>query len=266
MRGTVDGLILREATVGESDKLLTMLTAEHGKILMSAKGVRSMKSKNVSLCRLFTYGNFEFYEKGGKRWLAGGSVNDSFFALSTDIEDFALASYIAEIAGEITGEGVDATEVLRTTLNTFYAIEKKLKPREIIKGAYELFAANVSGFAPDVSGCRECGDAYPSAAYLDVMNGSLLCESCMSQKHAGQREIPETDRFAARNIFLPLNPSLLASVRYVLGAAPSRLFAFELKDDTDVKDFSRLGESYLQNHLERGFDTLEFFKTVSEKN
>ena len=266
MRGTVDGLILREIAVGESDKLLTVLTAEYGKILMSAKGVRSMKSKNVSLCRLFTYGNFEFYEKGGKRWLAGGSVNDSFFALSTDIEDFALASYIAEIAGEITGEGVDATDVLRTTLNTFYAIEKKLKPREIIKGAYELFAARVSGFEPDVSACGECGDVYPSAAYLDVMNGSLLCEACILKKHAGHREIPETDRFAARNIFFPLNPSLLASVRYVLGATPSRLFAFELKDDADIKDFSRLGESYLQNHLERGFDTLRFFKTVSEKN
>lgn len=265
MRGTVDGLILREVAVGESDKLLTVLTAEYGKILMSAKGVRSMKSKNISLCRLFTYGNFEFYEKGGKRWLAGGSVNDSFFALTTDIEDFALASYIAEIASEITGEGVDATEVLRTTLNTFYAIEKKLKPRGLIKGAYELFAVRASGFEPDVSACRECGDRYPAASYLDVMNGSVVCENCMSQKNMGQIEIPEVDRFAARNILLPINPSLLASVRYVLGATPSRLFAFELKDETDIADLSRLGESYLQNHLERGFDTLEFLKTVSEK-
>lgn len=265
MRGTVDGLILREVAVGESDKLLTVLTAEYGKILMSAKGVRSMKSKNISLCRLFTYGNFEFYEKGGKRWLAGGSVNDSFFAISKDIEDFALASYVAEIASEITGEGVDATEVLRTTLNTFYAIEKKLKPIGIIKGAYELFAANVSGFEPDVSGCRECGDVYPKAAYLDVMNGSLVCEECMSRRNSEYSAIPEIDRFAARNIFLPISPSLLASVRYVLGATPSRLFAFELKEEKDVSDLSRLGETYLQNHLERGFDTLDFLKTVCEK-
>ena len=265
MRGTVDGLVLREVAVGESDKLLTVLTADYGKILMSAKGVRSMKSKSLSLCRLFTYGNFEFYEKGGKRWLAGGSVNDSFFGLNSDIEGFSLAAYIAEIASEITGEGVAAGEVLRMTLNSFYAIEKRLKPLALIKGAYELFAVRVSGLEPDVSACRECGEAFPSVAYLDVMNGSLVCESCMSRNSSGHTPIPEVDKYEARNILFPISPSVLASLRYVIGASPSRLFAFELKDEGDMADFSRLGETYLQNHLERGFDTLSFLKTVCDK-
>ena len=63
MRGTFDGLILRESAYGESDKLLTVLTADEGKVFMIAKGVRSLKSKNLALCRLFTYANFEYYEK-----------------------------------------------------------------------------------------------------------------------------------------------------------------------------------------------------------
>ena len=69
MRGAIDGLVLREIPTGENDKLLTVLTAEQGKIRICAKGVRSMKSKLMPLCRLFTYGNFEFYEKNGMRWL-----------------------------------------------------------------------------------------------------------------------------------------------------------------------------------------------------
>ena len=38
MRGSVDGLVLRETATGESDKLLTVLTAEYGRILINAKG------------------------------------------------------------------------------------------------------------------------------------------------------------------------------------------------------------------------------------
>ena len=63
MKKTVDGLVLRETPVGEHDKLLTLLTAE-GQMWMTAKGARSMHSKVMPLCRLFTYANFEYYEKG----------------------------------------------------------------------------------------------------------------------------------------------------------------------------------------------------------
>lgn len=265
MRGTVDGLILREVAVGESDKLLTILTAEHGRISMSAKGVRSMRSKHLALCRVFTYGNFEYYEKGGKRWLAGGSVNDGFFGLNSDVESFALASYVAEIAAEITGEGVPADEILRATLNTLYAIEKKLKPLALIKGAYELFAAFRSGYEPELSGCRECGAQSSDTFYLDVMGGSLVCQSCMSRRGAGHIPMPETDAYLAKNIFIPMTPPTVAAARYLASAEVSRIFAFEFKDESDEADFSRLGETYLQNHLERGFDTLNFLKMVLEK-
>ena len=156
MKRSVDGLIVRESAVGESDKLLTLLTAE-GKLLIRAKGVKNIKSKNLSVCRLFTYGNFEYYEKNGHCWLSGGSTHTAFFGLNYEIEDFSLAAYVVDIACEITGEGVEAETVLRTTLNVLYAIDKKLKPRELIKGAYELFAATHSGFAPALFSCRECG-------------------------------------------------------------------------------------------------------------
>ena len=264
MRGTVDGLVLREVETGESDKLLTVLTAEHGQILLSAKGVRSMKSKNMSLCRLFTYGNFEYYEKNGMRWLAGGSVNDSFFGINSDIEGFALAAYIVDVAREISGEGVPAEDILRTTLNTLYAIERKLKPYKLIKGAYELYSAFLSGFAPDLSSCRECGAECAETMFLDVMNGSMVCSECMSKSSAARTFSARTDEYFTANILFPMNRSVTEAVRYIESATPKRLFAFDMREQRDLTDLSRLGETYLQNHLERGFDTLDFFKSVCE--
>lgn len=264
MRGSIDGLILRETVTGESDKLLTVLTAEHGRIFLRAKGVRSVKSKNLSLCRIFTYGNFEYYEKGGMRWLAGGSVNDAFFGLDADIEGLSLASYVVDIASEISGEGVRADELLRVTLNTLYAISRRLKPYSLIKGAYEIYAATLSGFAPDLSSCAECGRAESDTFYLDVMNGSLCCSECFSGRSRGTEALPETDVYLSRNIFFPLSVSVRAAARYVMGATPARIFAFELEDE-EQEELSRMGETYLQNHLERGFETLNFFKSIYKK-
>ncbi len=261
MKKAVDGLIIRESEVGESDKLLTLLTPD-GKMFVRAKGVRSIKSKNLALCRIFNYGNFEFYEKNGYCWLSGGSIYSTFFGINTEIESVSLASYIAEVASEITGEGVEAGMILRTTLNVLYAIDKKLKPRDLIKGAYELFAATHSGFAPELFECRECGCESAESFFVDVMNGNIICPECLGSASSAERDAL-VDKYEARNILIPVSMSALTAARYVICARPERLLAFELKDAADLADFSRLGENYLQNHLERGFDTLDFYRAVS---
>ncbi len=266
MQGTIDGLVLRESAMGDNDKLLTLLTAEKGKIILCAKGVRSMKSKNLSLCRLFTYGNFEYYEKGDMRWLSGGSVIDSFFGLNTDIEGLALASYIVDIARELSGEEVCAPELLKTTLNTLYAIEQHLKPFEQIKGAYELYAAFSSGFSPDLSCCRECSAVESETFFLDVMNGSLLCSDCTKRTYAVRDGADSYDAYLTASILFPMSRSVTAAARYIENAPPKRLFAFNMKDSQELSDLSRLGETYLQNHIERGFDTLEFYKSIIKES
>lgn len=261
MKKAVDGLILREMPIGENDKLLTVLTAEEGQVFMTAKGARSMKSKVLPLCRLFTYANLEYYEKNDRRWLSGGSVNDSFFGLNADIQGFALAAYVVQVAAEITGEGVDATDVLRMTLNTLYCIEHKQKPYAQIKGVYELFAACASGFAPDLSECAECGCTESGELWLDVMNGHILCGDCL-KKRTGNLPLPEVDAYSMRNILVPIDVSALASMRYVCTAAMSRTFAFSLRDEGSLALFAKACESYLLHHLERSFDTLDFYRTV----
>ncbi len=267
VRKASDGLVIRECPTGESDKLLTVLTADSGKLLINAKGVRSIRSKNTALCRMFTYANFEYYEKNGRYWLAQGSVNDTFFGLNSDIEGLALASYVMELTNEISGEGVADTELLRTALNTLYAIEKKLKPLNLIKGAFEFFAAAHSGFAPELSGCEECGERKKKELYLDVMNGSLLCSDCLKKRSLLYADgIPETDAYATKNILLPLTQEVMMAISYVINSPLQKIFSFNLSNEKDINDLSRAGEIYLQNHLERGFETLNFYHSITKRS
>lgn len=264
MRKACDGLVLRVSDSGEHDRSLVLLSADEGKIYITAKGARSTKSKTASLCRICAYVNVELYEKNGRFWLAGGSVNNAFFGISEDLSDFALASYIMQIAEEISGEEYPAHEVLRMSLNTLYAIEKKLCSREQIKATYELFAAGISGFSPDLSSCSVCGgEEYGDGLWLDVMNGALICSQCQ-RKRSGSLPMPETDAFETRNILLPLDESALAAMRYVLGAPLQRIFAYGISDAQTLSLFCRAAENYLLHHLERDFETLHFYKSVSK--
>lgn len=263
MKKAVDGLILRALDVGESDKLLTILTADEGRISVMAKGARSMRSKVMSLCHPLNYVNLEYYEKNDRRWLSGGSVNDSFFGLSSDLEGSALASYLLEVATEITDEGVAASEILRMTLNSLYGIQQRQKPIVQIKAVYEWFAASVSGFEPDLGGCAFCGKESADTVWLDVMNGRLICEDCL-KKRSGLREADLVDEYCVRNILLPLHPAALRSIRYVLSAPPERILAFRIQDGRAMEDFARSGEVYLLNHLERSFDSLDFYRLVTK--
>lgn len=265
MKKVIDGLVIKEIPYGENDKLLTVITADEGKILFCAKGARSPKSKLLGLCRIFTFANFEYYERSGKKWLSGGSVNDSFFNLNSDISRFALASYVLQLADEITGEGVPCPTVLRMTLNTLYAIEKGLKPLPLIKSAYEIFAVSDSGFAPDIAECCECGaESSDRGFFLDIMNGHVICQSCMDKRSANAVAAP-VDRFQTSNILVPIDDISKRAWQYVLCADLKRIFAFGFDSKESMSTFARSTETYLINHLERDFETLKFYNTVKEE-
>ncbi len=264
MKKTVDGLILRERPTGESDKLLTVLTAEEGRVTMIAKGARSSRSKLLSVCQLYNYVNLEYYEKNDLRWASGGSINENFFKISEELEGAALAAYLSEIAIEITGEGVPAPEILRALLNCLYCIREGKKPKEQIKAVFEWFAVSVSGFSPALDACAECGKAFAADLWLDVMNGHLLCGDCLGTRKGGS--VPtEEDEYRARNILLPLTPWALASIRYILSAPISRVLAFSANDSEGMENLARAAEVYLLNHLERSFPTLEFYRSVTHE-
>ena len=266
MREAIDGLVLRELNTGENDKTLLVLTAEKGKIWICAKGGRSIKSQKSAICRAFTYGEFEIYEKNGRYWLSGGSPTKSFFAYCPDLDGYALASYITSICEEITGEDTPAEDVLRATLNTFYAIENKLYPDCRIKAAYELFAASVSGFCPDLSGCDECGREFSEGdtLWLDVMNGCLVCEACKAKRLPFLSEAGAVDEYQTRSLLLPLDAPSLMATRYCVSADVKRLFSFSIKDEQSENLFCKAAESYLLNHLERGFETLNFYLKIKD--
>ena len=67
MHLTTRALVLRETDYRESDKILTLLTEQEGKLTVSARGCRKSNSPIASACQLLAWGEFTLYEYNG-RW------------------------------------------------------------------------------------------------------------------------------------------------------------------------------------------------------
>ncbi len=263
---SIDGLVLRVRDYGDHDRYLSVLTAEKGRITLLSKGSRSMKGGQSSISQLYSYANFEYYRRGDFNILKGGVLQNSFYALSGDIDRLNLASYLCDVASEVTDEGEDAGEVLRLMLNSLYAISRELYPQEIIKGAVEMRLSALSGYEPELESCSLCGRREAPYAYLHVMNGAIICPDCV--KKSGNRRArlsPDAyDDLREAEVLCECSPAVLCALRYCLHAPLERLFSFELSEERDRRAFATAAETYLLSHLGRGFESLNFYHTMRQ--
>ena len=238
-----DGLVVRQVNYKDNDQILTVLTKEHGLMTLKARGVRSRSSRLKGACQLLAYSEFTVFENRGFHTIDEANAIQMFPELRTDIELLSLASYFAQVAEVLSQEDMPNPELLSLTLNAFYALCRRLCTPDLVKAAFELRAACLGGYTPELSGCAVCGDPEPDR--FDVRGGILCCASCS----------------AGEGLRLPVSPGSLAAMRYLVSCDAKRLFSFRLEGRA-VKQLCDLAETYLQTQLERGFYTLDFYKSL----
>lgn len=239
---TTDGVVLRETAYRDADKLLTVLTADRGQLTLRARGVRSRLSKLKPSCQLLAYSEFTVFENRGKLTVDEAEPKRLFAALRNDLELLSLASYFAQVTELLSQEDSPSPRLLQLLLQSFYALDELGRPQTLVKAVFELRAACLSGYMPDLSGCAVCGSETPE--YFNVSNGCLLCEGCND---------------GSDGIRMPAAPGTLAAMRHI--AAGERPFSFRLGAES-MRALSGLAETYLVTQLERGFSTLDFYKSL----
>ncbi len=246
----INGLIIRENAYGESDKMLTVLTAERGKISVAGKGVRSQKSVLRVYAHIMFYGELTLYERSDRLWLKEASEIRDFYNVSLGIEGLSLVAYLFDVINEICVEGEDESSLLRLTLNTLHMIDLRKRGFRFIKAVFEMRCAAEAGFTPILAGgCAECGR--PDAVYLDFSGGSLLCASCAGKP-------------GHKDAVSELYPDVLSALAYIVSAAPARIFAFRLSGESEENFYSAC-ERYLAVQIDRLLPTLGYFNALYEK-
>lgn len=242
---TIQGIVLRVTDYNDRDALLTLLTARHGKLTVKARGLRRKNSPLVAPCQLLAYGEFTIFEYRGQHSINEAQSIELFTPLRRDLTKLSLGTYFAQISEVLSQEDCPSPELQSLLLNCLYALCRLPVPEALVKAVFELRAACLSGYTPDLFGCHVCGSQSPNR--FDVSAGQLECQNCRSRESNGIR--------------IPVTSSLLEAMRYVCLCDPKKLFAFQLGKET-LEQLGALTEAYLTTQLERGFSTLDFYKSL----
>ena len=70
------GVVLRETETKDADKILTVLTAERGKISVIAKGVRRKSCKYAACAQILTYSEWTLFQRGEWFYVREASVEE----------------------------------------------------------------------------------------------------------------------------------------------------------------------------------------------
>ena len=237
------GLVLRETETKETDKILTLLTWEEGKIAVIARGARRKNCKFAAAAQPLAYSEWTLYQRRDWHYASDASTLELFGGLREDLTALALGCYMAELTEAVCPENVPAPELLRHLLNGLYALSALRKPPALVKPAFELRLLCLAGYEPLADACAICGREDPEEAVLDTVQGVLRCRSCGG---GGGR---------------PLCPDSLAALRHIVYGDPKRLYSFRLGEEP-LGRLAAAAEAFLHTQLERGFSTLDFYKSL----
>ncbi len=240
-----NGLVLRVTDYNDRDALLTLLTPNYGKLTVKARGLRRKNSPLTATCQLLAYGDFTLFEYKGMYTVNEATSIELFQSLRRDLGKLSLATYFAQVAELICQEDLPNPELLSLVLNCLHGLSRLNIPENKVKAVFELRAACLAGYMPDTTGCHICGSGSPDR--FDISAGRLECRGCRSAASEGLR--------------LPVTPGTLEAMHYITMCGPKKLFAFELGQEA-MSQLSGITEAYLTTQLERGFSTLDFYKSL----
>lgn len=242
---TIQGIVLRVTDYNDRDALLTLLTRRHGKLTAKARGLRRKNSPLTAPCQLLAYGEFTLFEYRGQYTINEASSIELFTPLRRELTKLSLGTYFAQASEVLSQEDLPNPELQSLLLNCLYALSRLNLPEKLVKAVFELRSACLSGYTPDLFGCHICGSQDPDR--FDLSAGQLECRNCRSRDSGGIR--------------MPVTPPLLEAMRYICLCDPKRLFSFQVGEET-LDALSKLTVAYLTTQLERGFSTLDFYKSL----
>ncbi len=119
------GVVLRAVDYKESDRILTVLTAQSGLMTVKARGCRKKNSPLTAASEPFAYSQMTLFAYQDYYTLREVSGLQQFWGLREDVVKLSLAAYFADVTQTIAVEGEPNQELLSLFLNCLYALDRQ---------------------------------------------------------------------------------------------------------------------------------------------
>ncbi|MEU7905199.1 DNA repair protein RecO [Actinoplanes sp. NPDC049118] len=179
-----DAVVLRVQKLGESDRIITLLTRRHGRLRAVARGVRRTTSRFGA--RLEPFGHIDLQLAGSPEGVGSSLHSVSQVEAVTlfgkrflgDYPRYTAASAIAETAERLSPvEREPALRLFQLTLGALKALAAGEHASSLVLDAYLLRGMNFAGWAPALAECAVCGTPGQHGAF-SVPAGGSVCPDC----------------------------------------------------------------------------------------
>ncbi len=238
-------IVLRVKPYGESDKIVTFLTRDLGKVVGIAKGAKRSRRRFVNVLELFTHVELRFRSKTSNAlvFVNACELIQTFRKPSLDIEMFAAANYITELTDVMVAGKEAGPEFYQLLLNSLQSLEDLSRVPSLFISAFEFRFLKQVGYGLNMDTCQICSVPVPShednsatPAY-SPSRGGVVCAKCAAKEADRSVLSPETLNLFQRVLFetpltaLPHNVSARSNseVRFVLNRLLIRHLPHPLK-------------------------------------
>ena len=170
--------------LGEADRIVTILTAQHGKVRAVAKGVRRTKSRMGGRVEPLSHVALLCWSGRELDIVSQAESLDTFRTIREDLARLGPATTILEIADQVAEQHAPATELFAMVLGALKSLDAAASP--LLLGAFCLKLLAVEGVSPVVDACARCGSDGPLVAF-DLAEGGLLCSNCRRGQAVSER-------------------------------------------------------------------------------
>lgn len=242
---TIQGIVLRVTDYNDKDALLTMLTRRHGRLTVKARGLRRKNSPLIAPCQLLAYGEFTLFEYRGQYTINEAQSIELFTPLRRDLTKLSLGTYFAQVS-----------EVLS---------QEDMPNPELQSPAAQLSVRPFQGSTFRKVRSRPCSNCAPPAC------PAIPPTSPAAMSAAARRRSGSTCRRVCWNAGIAEALSRTASGCRAALRAGSHALHLLLRQQKAVflsgggdtlQQLSEVTEAYLATQLERGFSTLDFYKSL----
>lgn len=234
--------MLRTQKLGEADRIITLLTREHGRVRGVAKGVRRTKSKFGARLEPGSHVDIQLYT--GRTFdtvTQVESIQNYGEALTDDYSRWTIAGTILEAAERFTShEHEPALQEFKLVTGAMKALADNKYDPSMILDAYLLRSLAVGGYAPSLVNCSKCDVPGPHR-YFSLVGGGSVCADC--RPSASATPAPETLKLMSDLISSDWESAMSSEARY-------------------RREANGLIAAYLQWHLERGLRSLQIVERV----
>ncbi|AGF73077.1 DNA repair protein RecO [Corynebacterium halotolerans] len=233
-------VVVRTHDFGEADRIIVLLTREHGLVRGVAKGVRRSKSRFGSRLQHFVDLDVQLYPGRNLETVTGADTVAYYGSgIIDDYERYTAACAALETAERLAVADADREPWLYDHVTETLARMQTTEHPTLVLDAFLLQAMAHAGWAPSLFDCAQCGASGPHHAFHPAVGGAA-CTQC---RPSGSAEVPEE----ALHLMWLLSKSHWPAALEIARAGGGRHLA-----DTA----HRLTRAHLQWHLEQKVTSL----------